>query len=187
MIVDKLLPHFLVHPSERVIGAGKVALSWEYYNNSMNKMEMQVFTSRLPKAVFMRLSTSRRCSLVIPGLRPNPEMLLPTLVLKHEVFSVVFTTTYLILVLLTGAEAMMLPLMLSGFMSDVCIASGEMPWYSWQIAHDTRTELNHGFHLNKWVEDFSEVLVAVPISSVDSTMLVVKLHGASNGLWGILL
>ena len=83
MVVDKLLPHFLVHPSERVVGAGKVALSWEYYNNSMNKMEMQVFTSRLPKAVFMRLSTSRRCSLVIPGLRPNPEMLLPTLVLKY--------------------------------------------------------------------------------------------------------
>ena len=88
--------------------------------------------------------------------------------------------------LLTGAEAMMLPLMLSGFMSDVCIASGEMPWYSWKIAHDTRTESNHQFHLNKWVEDFSEVLVAVPISSVDSTMLVVKLHCASNSLWGIL-
>ena len=89
--------------------------------------------------------------------------------------------------LLTGAEAMMLPLMLSGFMSDVCIASGEMPWYSWEIAHDIRAELNHRFHLNKWVEDFSEVLVAVPISSVDSTMLVVKLHCASNSLWGILL
>ena len=40
MVVDKLLPHFLVHPSERVVGAGKVALSWEYYNNSLNKMEI---------------------------------------------------------------------------------------------------------------------------------------------------
>merc|ERR1719495_2183090 len=36
--------------------------------------------------------------------------------------------------------------------------------------------------LNKWVEDFSIVLVAVAISSVDSTMLVVKLHSASNSL-----
>ena len=34
---------------------------------------------------------------------------------------------HLILVLLTGADASMLPLILSGFMSEVCIASGEMP------------------------------------------------------------
>ena len=40
VVVDELLPHFLVHPSERVIGAGKVALSWEYYNNSLNKKEI---------------------------------------------------------------------------------------------------------------------------------------------------
>ena len=32
--------------------------------------------------------------------------------------------------LLTGADDMMLPLMLSGFMSEVCIASGDIPWYS---------------------------------------------------------
>ena len=41
VVVDKLLPHFLVHPSERVVGAGKVALSWEFYNNSLNKLEMK--------------------------------------------------------------------------------------------------------------------------------------------------
>ena len=40
MVVNELLAHLLVHPGQRVVGAGKVALSWEYYNNSLNKMEI---------------------------------------------------------------------------------------------------------------------------------------------------
>ena len=77
--------------------------------------------SNLAKAFFIRPSISSLCSLVMPGLRPNPSMLRPTLILVD----------------FTGTSSSMLPLILEASMSLVCVESAEMPWYSWMMGSNT--------------------------------------------------
>merc|ERR1719328_736802 len=131
VVVDKLLPHFLVHPSERVVGAGKVALKIAKcsLHEALHFQTLLLGNSRAQ-------AKSRNAS-----SNPNPSALNRSR--GHDV-ALDVVRVHVRGVHCVGRDAMVL--------------------------------------LNKWVEDFSEVLVAVPISSVDSTMLVVKLHCASNSL-----
>jgi len=72
-------------------------------------------------AIFIKFSTPSLCSLVIPGDNPKPSMLLPTLILQEW----------------TGTSWLMFPTIFVVSMSDSCIASGSMPWYSWIIGSNT--------------------------------------------------
>ena len=71
-------------------------------------------------------------------------------------------------------------LMLSGFMSLVCTASEEIPWYSCN-GMSTGAEAGEvagagAQDLDKGVEDLGEVPVAVPVTGIDAAVLEVRVR-----------
>merc|ERR1719422_395665 len=76
---------------------------------------------QLGEGVLQKALNSQPLLLGDAGDRPKPSMERPTLTRVEW----------------TGTSALTLPLIFSTSMSEVCLASAEMPWYSWMMASKT--------------------------------------------------
>ena len=100
VIIDQLLSDLLVHASQWVVVSGKITLNdikllifilkfinffgsyIHFHKHQARKVFDKYLPENLAKAPCMSFSTPTRCSLVIPGERPNPWMDRPTRILK---------------------------------------------------------------------------------------------------------